>query len=92
MISYLFLVLVVVIIVLFCLGCGCHVPLGKCVRLLHEHHMGCNRCCKRKRNRRPLQIMDDVNEENAARTRRRAPKRVEGDTASRGAARGCPGS
>lgn len=51
MFSYLFLVLiVVVIIVLLCLGCSCHVPLGKCVRCFCENTTDCcTRCCPRKK-------------------------------------------
>ena len=69
-ITYLFLVLVVVCgVVLFCLGCGCHVPLGKCVRCFCSNTtFCCNRCCKRKRKGDDgyKNIMDDVNDENAA--------------------------
>jgi hypothetical protein len=88
-ISYLFLVLVVVvIIVLFCLGCGCHVPLGKCVRCFCSNTtFCCNRCCKRKKKSDDgyKNIMDDVNEENAAKDEARArKKRVEDDTAIAG--------
>jgi len=88
-ISYLFLVLVVVvIIVLFCLGCGCHVPLGKCVRCFCSNTtFCCNRCCKRKRKDDDgyKNIMDDVNDENAAKDEARArKKRVNDDTAIAG--------
>ena len=50
-ISYLFLVLVVVvIIVLCCLSCGCHVPLGKCVRCFCTNTTRCcNKLCPRKK-------------------------------------------
>lgn len=42
-ISYLTLVLVLVtVIVLCCLGCGCHIPLGKCVRCFCDES---KRCC-----------------------------------------------
>ena len=52
-ISYLFLVLVVVVIVvLFCLGCGCHVPLGKCVRCFCNNTTQCCRDCSNSRKKR----------------------------------------
>ena len=52
-ISYLFLVLVVVIVVvLFCLGCGCHVPLGKCVRCFCDNTTQCCRDCSNSRKKR----------------------------------------
>ena len=44
-ISYLTLVLVLVtVIVLCCLGCGCHIPLGKCVRCFCDES---RRCCRK---------------------------------------------
>mgnify|MGYP001207179588 CR=1 FL=1 len=50
-ISYLFLVLVVVVIVvLCCLSCGCHVPMGKCVRCFCSNTTRCcNKLCPRKK-------------------------------------------
>lgn len=50
LVAYLFLVLVaVVIVVLCCLGCGCHVPLGKCVRCFCSNTTQCSRkLCPRK--------------------------------------------
>ena len=88
-ITYLFLVLcVVVVVVLFCLGCGCHVPLGKCVRCFCTNTTwACNRCCKRKKKTDDgyKNIMDDVNEENATKDEARArKKRVDDDTAIAG--------
>ena len=88
-ITYLFLVLcVVVVVVLFCLGCGCHIPLGKCVRCFCTNTTwACNRCCKRKKKTddRYKNIMDDVSEENAAKDEAQArKKRVEDDTAIAG--------
>lgn len=45
-IAYLTIVLVIVtVIVLCCLGCKCHIPIGKCVRCLIENT---TRCCKKK--------------------------------------------
>ena len=45
-ISYLTIVLVLVtVIVLCCLGCKCHIPIGKCVRCLINNT---TRCCKKK--------------------------------------------
>jgi|SaaInlV_125m_DNA_1040241.scaffolds.fasta_scaffold02284_4 hypothetical protein len=51
LLSYLFLVLVaVVVVVLCCLGCGCHVPLGKCVRCFCSNTTQCSRkLCPRKK-------------------------------------------
>ena len=44
-ISYLTLVFVLVtVIVLCCLGCGCHVPLGKCMRCFCDET---KRCCRK---------------------------------------------
>ena len=50
-ISYLFLVLVVVVVlVICCLGCGCHVPLGKCVRCFCSNTTRCcTKLCPRKK-------------------------------------------
>ena len=50
MFSYFFLVLfVVIILVLLCLGCSCHVPLGKCVRCFCENTTDCcAKCCPRR--------------------------------------------
>ena len=45
-ISYLTIVLVLVtVIVLCCLGCKCHIPLGKCVRCFID---STKRCCNKK--------------------------------------------
>ena len=53
MFAYLFLVLIVVtVIVLLCLGCSCHVPLGKCVRCFCENTTDCcARCCPRRKKK-----------------------------------------
>jgi len=48
-IAYLTLVLVVVtVIVLCCLGCGCHIPMGKCVRCFCDET---KRCCRKQTNK-----------------------------------------
>ena len=75
-VTYLFLVLVVItIIVLCCLGCGCHVPLGKCVKCFCENTtVCCNRCCRRKKKKHG-NILDDVNEEKAEADERRVRKK-----------------
>jgi len=81
-VTYLFLVLVVItIIVLCCLGCGCHVPLGKCVKCFCENTtVCCNRCCRRKKKKHG-NILDDVSEENAKADEKRARKKsIDDDT------------
>lgn len=89
-VSYLFLVFVVVtIIVLCCLGCGCHMPLGKMVGCFCENTtVCCTRCFRRKGNGRRTtfgNIIDDVNEEGAEADERRARrKRVQDDTSVAG--------
>ena len=85
-VTYLFLVLVVItIIVLCCLGCGCHVPLGKCVKCFCENTtVCCNRCCRRKKKKHG-NILDDVSEENAEADEKRVRrKQNDEDTAIAG--------
>ena len=63
MFSYLFLVLVVVVIVvLLCLGCSCHVPLGKCVRCFCENTTDCCTRCfpkKKKKDEKFKSVLDE---------------------------------
>ncbi len=65
-VTYLFLVLVVItIIVLCCLGFGCHVPLGKCVRCFCSNTTRCcNKFCPRKKEE--FKSVLDQEEEGAA--------------------------
>ena len=86
-VPYLFLVLVVVIIaVLCCLGCGCHVPLTKCLRCFCKNTtVCCNRCCKRPKKKGEGKfgnIIDDVNQKNADADEGRARKKREEDDES----------
>ena len=86
-VSYLFMVFVVVtIVVLCCLGCGCHMPLGKMVRCLCESTTACcARCCRRDgkaRHKTFGNIIDDVNEESAEAGERRARRKRAKDDAS----------
>lgn len=89
-VAYLFLVFVIVtIVVLFCLGCGCHMPLGKMVKCLCENTtFCCARCFRRKgaeRRKTFGNIIDDVSEKTADADERRARReRIQDDTSVAG--------
>lgn len=87
-ISYLFLVLVVVIVVvLFCLGCGCHVPLGKCVRCFCDNTTRCCRDCSNSRKKKKGEdkfksVLDEPKRGEDAKRRKAAQKKKEEDATS----------
>ena len=81
-ITYLFLVLVaVVIVVLCCLGCGCHVPLGKCVRCFCSNTTRCcGKLCPRKKGDKFGSVLD---EEEGAKTKA-TTKKADDETSTAG--------
>jgi hypothetical protein len=87
-ISYLFLVLVVVIVVvLFCLGCGCHVPLGKCVRCFCDNTTQCCRDCSNSRKKKKGEdkfksVLDEPKRGEDAKRRAAARKKEKEDATS----------
>ena len=87
-ISYLFLVLVVVIVVvLFCLGCGCHVPLGKCVRCFCNNTTQCCRDCSNSRKKKRGEdefksVLDEPKRGEEAKRRAAARKKKKEDATS----------
>ncbi len=87
-ISYLFLVLVVVIVVvLFCLGCGCHVPLGKCVRCFCDNTTQCCRDCSNSRKKKKGEdefksVLDEPKRGEEAKRRAAAAKKKKEDATS----------
>ena len=87
-ISYLFIVLVIVlIVVLFCLGCGCHVPLGKCVRCFCNNTTQCCRDCSNSRKKKKGEdefksVLDEPKRGEDAKRRAAAAKKKEEDATS----------
>ena len=87
-ISYLFLVLVVVtVVVLFCLGCGCHVPLGKCVRCFCNNTTQCCRDCSNSRKKKKGEdkfksVLDEPKRGEDAKRRAAAEKKKKEDATS----------
>jgi len=80
-VTYLFLVLVVLtIIVLCCLGCGCHVPLGKCVRCFCANTTRCSsKLCPRKKGEDEYKSVLD--QEEGVKPKEKAAKKADDETA-----------
>lgn len=89
-ISYLFLVLVVVVIVvLCCLSCGCHVPLGKCVRCFCSNTTRCcNKLCPRKKGEDEYKSVLDQ-EEGSTKAKKAKEADAKGNAADGACAAGC---